>query len=220
MNLSRALRCASLIVLLLGLLAGTAAAGLISGLAQGSGHTPVFVTSNGWHTAIVLPRAALPPGRVPESADFPRATYFSFGWGDAKYYPARDTTVGMALAAAMSPSPAVLHFSGLPALPQTVYPGDETSVLLLSGEQVRDLVDYLDAGFDRSGSDGSPPRAQSVMPGLDSYSRFYPAIGEFHLLNTCNTWVAGALAAAGLDIRPGGVVTAEDLMQQVRVISE
>lgn len=214
---------ARFVLLVLWLGGGAVSAGasdMIGGLAQNPGHITVFVTSNGWHTGIVLPRAALPPDSIPETADFPRATYFSFGWGDAKYYPARDTTVGMALAAAISPSPAVLHFSGLPGLPQTIYPKNETLVLLLSPQQVRGLVAYLDSGFDRSGSDADPPRVESVTPGLDRYSRFYPATGKFHLFNTCNTWVANGLAAAGLDVRPSGVVTAEDLMQQVRIIAE
>ncbi len=41
-------------------------------------HT-VRVISNDWHTGIVLPRASLPPQRVPEAADFPSALFFEFG---------------------------------------------------------------------------------------------------------------------------------------------
>ena len=52
------------------------------------GEVTIYVASNGWHSAIVLPRAALPPGVLLEAADFPRAAYLSFGWGDATYFPA------------------------------------------------------------------------------------------------------------------------------------
>ena len=36
--------------------------------------TTIYVTSNGWHTGIAIARADLPPGLVPEAADFPNAT--------------------------------------------------------------------------------------------------------------------------------------------------
>ena len=71
-------------------------------------HT-IYVFSNGWHTSIVLSRDALPPGPIPEAADFPEAAFLEFGWGDREYYPSPRPTMGMALAAALTPTPAVLR---------------------------------------------------------------------------------------------------------------
>ncbi|MDE0205085.1 MAG: DUF2459 domain-containing protein, partial [Candidatus Tectomicrobia bacterium] len=43
----------------------------------------IHVTSNGWHTAIVVPAQALADsGAIPEAADFPDAAFLEFGWGD------------------------------------------------------------------------------------------------------------------------------------------
>ena len=52
-------------------------------------------------SGIVIARATLPTGAVPEAADFPDAPYLEFGWGDAEYYPAPRPTLGMALRAAL-----------------------------------------------------------------------------------------------------------------------
>ena len=174
----------------------------------------IFVTSNGWHSSIVFARADLPPGRVPEAADFPDARYLEFGWGDAEYYPAKDATVGMALSAALVPTPAVVHVAGLLVEPARRYPKAEVVPISIDAQGLGRLVDFIDATFARSGG----PRAAATGPGLYAASLFYPAVGQFHLFNTCNTWTARALAAAGFDVSASGTSRAEALMQQVRVL--
>ena len=189
--------------------AGTPPAGNAGG---GQSEVMIYVASNGWHSAIVVPRAALPPDILPEAADFPQAAYLSFGWGDATYFPEREPTTGMALRAALRPTPAVVHLAGLPAPPQDVFPGNEVVELAASAQAFEALAAYLDATFDRAGAH----RAQASAPGLYRFSLFYPAKGQFHLFNTCNTWTAEGLEAGGWPIRVTGTVTAEELMVQVR----
>ncbi len=172
----------------------------------------IFVTSNGWHSSIVLARADLPPGRIPEAADFPQARFLEFGWGDAEYYPAKRVTLGMTLRAALTPTPSVVHVAGLAVAPARRYPNAEVVPLALDAKRLGRLVDFIDATFDRGGR----TRAAATGPGLYPDSRFYPALGRFHLFNTCNTWTARALAAAGFDVADPGMARAEALMRQVR----
>jgi uncharacterized protein (TIGR02117 family) len=179
-----------------------------------AGFVAVHIASNGWHSGIIVPRSALSAGAVPEAEDFPEAPYLEFGWGDAEYFPAPRPTFGMALGAAFVPGPAVVHLVGLPAHPRQAFPTAEVVTLALSPEASRKLVGYLDATFDRKGAGRAPVRA----PGLYSFSRFYPATGEFHMFNTCNTWTARGLEAAGLPVEASGTYTAESLMSQVRAI--
>lgn len=176
----------------------------------------IYVMSNGWHSAIVVSRASLPPGAIPESADFPSALYLSLSWGDAEYFPERQPTFAMGLRAALGPTPAVVHLAGLRSHPQDIFSSDEVVQLRIPADGFGDLVAFLDGTFARDGAE----RAQSVAPGLYSFSLFYPAEGEFHLFNTCNTWTARGLEAGGWPIRVSGTVSAEDLMTQVRRIAE
>jgi len=174
-------------------------------------HT-IYVFSNGWHTSIVLSRDALPPGSIPEAADFPEAAFLEFGWGDREYYPSPHPTIVMALAAALTPTPAVMHLAGLPRPPQELYRKAEVLAMRLSAEALERLIAQIDTSFDRP--EGG--RGETVARGLYQDSWFYPAHGRFHLFNTCNTWTARMLTAAGVGVSPSGVKTAEDLMTQLR----
>ncbi len=176
--------------------------------------TVIFVTNNGWHSGIVVAKADLPPDRLPETTDFPEARFLEFGWGDAVYYPAKQPTFAMSLQAAFVPTPAVVHVAGLWGEPARVYPKAEVVSLPIDDENFGRLVDFIDASFERSGA----ARAAATGPGLYASSRFYPAKGSFHLFNTCNTWTARALAAAGFDVSASGTSRVETLMQQVRAL--
>ncbi len=185
----------------------------VSGSPAGAAKT-IFVTSNGWHSSIVLARADVAPGRIPEAADVPQARFLEFGWGDADYYPAQDPGIGLALAALLAPTPSVVHMAGLAVDPARRYPTAEVIALSLDAPGLARLVDFIHATFRRQGR----PRAAATGPGLYADSRFYPAVGRFHLMNTCNTWTARALAAAGFAVTGQGITTAEELMEQVRAL--
>lgn len=182
-----------------------------AGRAGAAEERPIVVVSNGWHTGIVLVRDDVPRAEIPETEDFPTAAHYEFGWGDAEYYPAREPSFAMALRAA-TPGPAVVHLVGLHDEAARVFPTAETIAVPLDATAKRRLVAFIAASFAR------PPgaRATAVAPGLYRDSRFYPATGRFHLFNTCNTWTARALAAAGVKIEPDGVQTADELMARLR----
>ena len=95
------------------------------------GKQQIFVTSNGWHTGIVLKRNYLSLENMPEIADLPQAEFVEFGWGDAKFYPAKEATDGITLAAALMPTVAVMHVVGLPAEPSRYFTRAEVVPLSL-----------------------------------------------------------------------------------------
>ena len=174
----------------------------------------VYVARNGWHTSIVVARRDLPSGRVPEAADLPAADFLEFGWGDREYFPAENPTIGMTLSAALIPTPSVVHLVGLARPPQPARPETEVLIVPVSGPGLDRLTARLDAAFER------PPggRAAPITPRFEPHRRFYPARGSFHLFNTCNTWVARKLAAAGLALSSSGVITASELMRRLRAL--
>jgi len=175
-------------------------------------HT-VSVVSNGWHTAIVVPRPALAAtDLLPETEDFPDVAFLEFGWGDRVYYPAKDPTLGMALGAALTPTPAVLHMAGRDRAP---VPGDgspEVVLVALTQDGFEHMVRAIAGEFKRPAGG----RAEAISAGLYRNSKFYDAEGSFHLFNTCNTWTARMLRAGGVKLSPSGVVTADDLMARLR----
>ena len=173
----------------------------------------IRVASNGWHTAIVVPAPALrATALLPGAADFPGAAYLEFGWGDRTYYPAREKTLGMTLAAALVPTPAVMHMAGLAAAPRDDGSRREVIAVALTEDGFQRLIRTLAAQFERPAGGRAAPVSRGLYPG----SRFYNAHGEFHLFNTCNTWTARMLQAGGVRLSPSGIVTADGLMARLR----
>lgn len=184
--------------------------------ADGPADRLIHVASNGWHTAIIVHRDAVPARVVPEVQDFPGAAFVEFGWGDREYYPNPRPSLGDALAAGLVPGDSVIHLAGLQAPPRD---GGNIEVLTLhvTGPSLDELVAAIGADFDRGGAERAAPVSRGLVPD----SHFYAAHGTFHLFNTCNTWVAEKLAATGLGIATTGVITADDLMARLRpLVSE
>jgi uncharacterized protein (TIGR02117 family) len=173
----------------------------------------VRVVSNGWHTAIVVPRPELiATGLLPEAGDFPHAAFLEFGWGDRTYYPAEKKTLGMAIEAALTATPAVIHMAGLTRTPELIYSNSEVVPVALTESGFLHLVRAIIRDFKRL--EGG--RAEPISGGLYPNSNFYDAHGTFHLLNTCNTWTARKLRAGGIDLSPSGIITADELVARLR----
>jgi uncharacterized protein (TIGR02117 family) len=183
-----------------------------------SGDTPepaVWVMSNGWHSDIILRRSDIPPEEIPEITAYADGQYFAFGWGDADYYPARIPTTEMAIKAIALPTPAVMHLTAIPTTPERYYLEAEVLRLPIAEAGLKSLVQYIRDSFERDNG-GPVPKSG---PGLYRDSGFYPATGNFHLLNTCNTWTARGLTQAGLAIGQSRTIQAEALMRELRPIA-
>jgi uncharacterized protein (TIGR02117 family) len=202
----------ALVGLLLLLTACSAPIMEINSHAAGENAKRVFVVHNNWHAALIIRKADLTHGTVPESNQFPEAEYLEMSWGDRDYFPATEEGVGLALRAAFWSRGSVLHVVGFKGSVRDNFSDGEIIEIAVSREAFQRLSQFVSRSFSRE--DPSIP-AQS-QPGLVSYSRFYPAVGRFSILRTCNTWIAEALKSAGLDIRPGYVVTAASLARQLR----
>jgi uncharacterized protein (TIGR02117 family) len=175
----------------------------------------IYVTSNDWHTRLVVATDDLPVGLLPERADLAPAGWLAIGWGDQAYYPMPDPPRRLALKAAFLPSASVVHLIPMAAPPRS-FAGFEVLEIRVSGEGLGAMLAAIDAEFERQGQ----ARAPIAAPGLYPESLFYPATGTFHIFNTCNRWVARKLQTAGVPIRAFGVITAEDLMRQLRPLAE
>jgi uncharacterized protein (TIGR02117 family) len=180
--------------------------------AAGKNAKRIFVVHNNWHAALVVRRADLTEGLVPEQDHFPEAEYLEIGWGDRDYFPATEESVGLALRAAFWSRGSVLHVVGLRGAVRDYVTDGEIIELALSPEAFRRLSEFISASFSRA----NPSIPAQSQPGLVPYARFYPASGRFSILKTCNTWIAEALKSAGLDITPRYVITAASLARQVR----
>jgi uncharacterized protein (TIGR02117 family) len=169
-----------------------------------------FVIADGWHTEVALPVAAIRGALARLAATFPGAPYLIFGWGARDFYMARNPGLGDLLRAAV-PGPAVMLVIPL-GVPPTAYLGPANAwAITLSRVGVAGVSQFLwdslaknQAGLPIRAGDG--PYPQSV---------FYAATATYDASDTCNTWTAKALRAAGLPMRAAGVVFAGQLVDQL-----
>lgn len=170
-----------------------------------------YVVSHGWHTGVVVNRQDLVE-RVPAlTRSYGEETYLEVGWGDARFYQSQTGTLRLALQAILWPTSTVLHVVALPVTPQTYFSGSETVEMEVPEAGYERLLRYIARSFTQT-SDNDVTR---LGPGLYGNSAFYRAEGTFHAFNTCNTWVAKAIAETGYPINSTGRVTAEAVMSQL-----
>jgi uncharacterized protein (TIGR02117 family) len=157
----------------------------------------LLLVSHGWHTGIVLEGKDL-ARRVPALArDIGQEALVEIGWGEERFYQARETSVGMALRAVLQPNPSVLQVVPLPSPAREYFRHSEITELQLEEDGYAALVAFVAATFTRTAAQDVIP----LSPSLYGRGRFYRAEGSFHAFNTCNTWVARALAEAGPQCR-------------------
>jgi uncharacterized protein (TIGR02117 family) len=173
---------------------------------------PVYVISHGWHAGIALRRTDL----LPESADFPGADYLEFGWGDWDYYQTRDPGLWRLLQAAFWSSNSVLHVMGIQGSIGESFSGFEIVRLEIPSDRFFDLAAFIHASFQR---ETAAAKTLPLRRGFGANSIFYPAAGEFHLFNNCNTWVARALESAGYDMGAPLPFTTDQLLARTRRLS-
>lgn len=178
--------------------------------AQSELSASIYVIRQGWHVGLAVRRADIPPEFVPEGEDFPVADYLELGWGDRDYYQADDPGLWFTLKAGLWPTASVLHVVGVRGTITDRFGGFEILRLDVTRSGLARFVTFIHKSFARNGA----AKATPIGPGWGRGSLFYPAHGTFHMFNTCNTWTARALEAAGYPM--GRPSTADQLMVKVR----
>jgi uncharacterized protein (TIGR02117 family) len=160
-----------------------------------------FVGSHGWHSSIIIarrqiPKDAWPPGVADRT--FAESPYLEIGWGDRKFYTAPKPGVAMALDAALSPGPSVLHIVGLQSPRARALPWSALVRVPRTPAKFGRLCHALGDSFERDANGN----VRAIGPGLyGKTSRFYPAQGRYYMFNTCDTWTARIMRAGGLPAR-------------------
>ncbi len=176
----------------------------------------IAVLSNGAHTDFLLPAlvpfpveghgaAGARPGAASWPAVFPvppqlesygSNLYVYIGWGERDFYlhtPTwRDVRLSLLLRAAVG-GRAALHVEYGPA-PDLAGLEPDYAILRLTPAEYADLARFILKHTQR-GPDGLALRI--AAPGYGPDDAFYEAGGLFSIFNTCNTWAARALRAAG-----------------------
>jgi len=169
----------------------------------------IFVFSGAFHSDLILPidnsivdwRTRFKESDFKSSATW--ATHVAFGWGDKGFYintPSwTDLKFSTAANALLMPSDTVMHVSktSRPVVRDATHlDGDEnTGRIVISKVQYESLVDFISQSFQKNDSGSLQPIAGESYGSADA---FYQGAGSYHAFRTCNCWVGGGLASAGV----------------------
>jgi uncharacterized protein (TIGR02117 family) len=191
--------------------------------------TPVveaFVVSNGYHSGIAIPRAAL--GEVARrdaraaltmiATRFAGYSWVELGFGEEAFYRGVPSVgsidLALALRALFRPhNPSVIQVTGVLLDPPAAFPLADTVRIELSEAGFARMAQRLNASFAPTPS-GLP--ADDLGPGLYGSSLFFRATGWFDVFNLCNHWVADLLDAAGVPTTPVLDTLAQGLFVDLR----
>ena len=170
-----------------------------------------YVISHGWHTGIAVESDEL-MARIPAlGSDLGDGAYIEVGWGDEQFYQSKEFTYGLAMRAILLPTTTVLHLVDITEEPRQFFPASKIMKLSVPEAGHEKLINYIAGSFLRNEANDIQARGT----GLYGNSRFYTAKGNFHALNTCNTWVSRGIAVTGFPLVNSNTITADDLMSQL-----
>lgn len=183
----------------------------------------VFAVGHGWHVGLVVPLAVLGENMPELQTRFPQSRHIEIGWGDKGFYQAPEITTKLTLQAMFWSSGAIIHAVGLPPTqdpPFDYFPSSDTVELCVSDRELAALGEFVRRSFLRDANNSLVP----MKPGIYGDSQFYEADGRYHMLNTCNKWVAKGIASMGMPMDPTFKLTSasvpEGLRQSGRVTRE
>ena len=145
----------------------------------------LYIVSHGWHSGVVVEQADLVQQMPALAPEIGRKRYVEIGWGEERFYQARETTVGMALRAVLQPNSSVLQVVPFADSPRRYFAGAEIVEVRTDDAGYSAALAVMAATF--------KPDLQRLGRSLYGEGWFYSAEGSFHLFNTCNTWVASVL---------------------------
>lgn len=162
---------------------------------------PLYIYTNGVHTDIVMPvKSSITDWSEKISFENVKSKktdykYVGIGWGDKGFYldtPTwADLKASTAFKAAFWLSDSAMHCSFYNDMKEA----EDCKKILISEQQYRDLVSFVDAKFDKDAKGNYMFIKTDAV--YDDNDAFYDAKGTYSFLYTCNTWSNDALKAAG-----------------------
>ncbi len=169
----------------------------------------IFIVQQELHTGIVFRIADVNPEILPQVKYFDRFNWMDIGWGDYDFYQAPDNDPVLALRAIAIPTLSVLRVDAFRLHPDAYYGNYRKLRFCLTRKEFDNLCMAIAATFLKD-EEGNTSVTQTGY-GL----KFYRATGKYHLMNTCNTWVARMFREAGFRNRISGIITAGQLFSSL-----
>jgi uncharacterized protein (TIGR02117 family) len=178
-------------------------------------HTIYFIKQR-WHTAVVFHTEDVDSTILPEIKFFSGSELIDIGWGDEAFYQHPDFEWDLAYHALFYATPSTLRIEGIFISKEKYFDISEIVVeIKISNEQLRIILKYISDTIRRD----DEGEAEILSTQYLDRVYFLKAKGEYHLFNTCNTWLAEGLNKAGIEIEDDIVLT-EQLFNELAEVGK
>ncbi len=176
-------------------------------------HT-IYLIKQRWHTAIVFNTEEVDSLILPEAGYFNGAELIDIGWGDEAFYQHPDFDWDLAYQALFYPTPSTLRMEGIFISMIEYFNLSEIVVELdVNTEQLKILLKYIADTVWKDDSGSSDILSTQYLKRV----YFFKANGDYHLFNTCNTWLARGLTKAGFKIEDDIILTEQLFNEAAKV---
>lgn len=169
----------------------------------------IYIVQRSWHTGIVLKVDSVPEEIWPEIKQYKDYEFIDVGWGDEEFYQVPGFNLFSAMQAVLIPTPSTIIVNAV-SNPSKTENYSRIAKLVISNDKFRALCSFIAGSYKRNEQGEIVP---STIFGPSNI--FFLGKKEYHLFRTCNTWVAMALKHSGIDINVFGVITANQLFEQL-----
>jgi len=174
----------------------------------------IYLTKQYWHTAVVIKKVDIDTTIFPEVNLFDDAGLIDIGWGDEEFYQHPGFDSGLAYKALFYATPSTIRVEGIRIPTQQYFDISEIVVeFTISKNQLDTLCTYISKTVWQN-NNGQPDILSTQ--GLGRII-FFKANGEYHLFNTCNTWLARGLKHAGINITDDIILTEQLFNEAAKV---
>lgn len=176
-------------------------------------HT-IYLIKQRWHTAIVFHTKDVDTTLLPEVKYLIGSELIDIGWGDEAFYQHPGFDWDLAYKALFYPTPSTLRIEGVFISMLEYFNISEIVIeLKINDEQLIILLNYIAETVWRD-SDG---KNKILSTQYLNRVYFFKANGEYHLFNTCNTWLANGLKKAGFEIEDNIILTEQLFNEAAKV---
>jgi uncharacterized protein (TIGR02117 family) len=174
----------------------------------------IYLIKSRWHTGLIFSINDLSLKNIEALKHFRNMKYADIGWGDRDFYQSpKDFDLYLAFKALFLPTESVVRIEGYNyEIDDIISYSDYCIKFELDDRNLTNLMKYIDSSFLRSEKN----KLIVTLKKANGNIIFFKSKYSYHILETCNKWVAKGFVAAGIDISPAWVITAENLFEELR----
>ncbi len=169
----------------------------------------IYLIKNYWHTGIVFPINEKALSLIESLSYFKDRNFVDVGWGDEKFYQHPGFDLFLAARAILYPTASAIRIEGFNYNDINIYLSqcDEAIEIPLATNELDSIYIFINKAFEKDKAN----KFQILSLKQDGRLVFFKSIYKYHLLNTCNTFVAKAFEGTRYKINPAGIVTVQQL---------